>query len=285
MWSLDGVLRYIPMAALHDGQQYLVENYRTTVFTKESFVWLMNAYENNWKALGLGVSDKRPNFSALPGVKTELESIVREPESKSGILNGSIKLNDNFKKQTFFNIINAGAFPVVHISSHYSFDAARPENSYLLAGDGNLTFAEIKEQQNLFKKVDLLTLSACDTGVSGNGKEAEGFAYLAQSLGAKSVIASLWKVSDAGTPELMIRFYKLRAEHPADVQRRSVPQGAIALLLGAETKNAKTSTVRRSEMIDLSGQKIELPLYEKDAKHPFAHPHYWSSFVLIGNWR
>lgn len=80
---------------------------------------------------------------------------------------------------------------VVHISNHYSFDAGKPENSFLPAGNENLTFAEIKDRKNLFGKVDLLTLSACDTDVSGNGKEAEGLVYLAQSLGAKSVIASL----------------------------------------------------------------------------------------------
>ena len=284
MWSLDGVLRYIPMAALHDGKGYLVENYQNTVFTEKSFVWLMNNYENNWKALGLGVSDKRPNFSELPGVKTELETIVRETNSPTGILNGSIKLNDNFKKQTFFNIVGGGAFPVVHISSHYSFNSAKPENSFLLAGDGNLTFAEIKEQQNLFKKVDLLTLSACDTGVSGNGKEAEGFAYLAQSLGAKSVIASLWKVSDAGTPELMIRFYKLRSEHPEMTKGEAFRQAQLELL-GSEMKAQVSSTALKSDPVDLSGTKIDLPLFEKNPKKPFAHPHYWSSFVLIGNWK
>ncbi|MDQ3747795.1 MAG: tetratricopeptide repeat protein [Acidobacteriota bacterium] len=283
MWSLDGVLRYIPMAALHDGKQYLVENYRNTVFTKESFIWLMNEYRADWKALGLGVSEERPNFTALPGVKTELETIVREPNKQTGILNGSIKLNDNFKKQTFFNVLNGGAFPVVHISSHYSFNSGKPENSFLLAGDGNLTFAEIKAQQNLFKKVDLLTLSACDTGVSGNGKEAEGFAYLAQSLGAKSVIASLWKVSDAGTPELMIRFYKLRAENPSLSKGEAFRRAQIALLGAGIAK--KNSDVPRSEIVSMNGRKIELPLFVKDEKNPFGHPHYWSSFVLIGNWR
>ena len=209
MWSLDGVLRYIPKAALHDGKQYLVENYRNVVFTKQSFVWLTTANQTDWHALGLGVSEKREDFDALPGVRTELETIVREPNKQTGIMNGSIRLNDNFKKQMFFNTVGNGTFPVVHIASHYSFNPTHQDASFLLLGDGRLTFGELKENKNLFGTVDLLTLSACDTAVSGNGKEAEGFAYLAQSLGAKSVIASLWKVSDAGTPELMIRFTNL----------------------------------------------------------------------------
>lgn len=284
MWSLDGVLRYIPMAALHDGRQYLVENYRTTVFTNTSKTLLAVENETDWRVLGLGVSDKKENFDALPGVKTELETIVREPQRQTGILNGAIRLNDNFRKQTFFNTVQAGAFPVVHIASHYKFDTGKQDNSFLLIGDGRLTFAEMKENKNLFGKIDLLTLSACDTGVAGNGKEAEGFAYLAQDLGAKAVIASLWKVSDAGTPELMIRFYKLRAENP------NMPKGeafrlAQLSLLGAEAKDLKASAVKRSETVDLSGKRLELPLFVKDSKKPFAHPHYWASFVLIGNWR
>jgi CHAT domain-containing protein len=290
MWSLDGVLRYIPMAALHDGNQYLVQKYRSTVFTGKSLAWLMDEHKNNWKALGLGVSDKRPNFDELPGVKTELYEIVRESEQSGGILNGTIKLNEEFKRETFFNVVGAGAYPVVHISSHYSFDSAKPENSFLLAGDGNLTFTEIDSRKNLFRKVDLLTLSACDTGVSGNGKEAEGFAYLAQSLGAKSVIASLWKVSDAGTPELMIRFYKLRAANPQMSKGEAFRQAQLEMMgidpkaKPAEPKPAKAGAERGAKILG-GGTELNLPLYNPDGKPKYAHPHYWAPFVLIGNWR
>ncbi len=285
MWSLDGVLRYIPMSALHDGKQYLVENYRNVVFTKQSFLWLTKESQADWQALGLGVSEKRETFDALPGVKTELETIVREADRQTGIMNGSIKLNDNFKKQMFFNTVGNGTFPVVHIASHYSFNAAQQDASFLLLGDGRLTFSELKENKNLFGTVDLLTLSACDTGVSGNGKEAEGFAYLAQSLGAKSVIASLWKVSDAGTPELMVRFYKLKADNPRITKGEAFRQAQLSLLYADSTSSNQTAGGPRSEVVPTKGKNEELPLFVKDAKRPFAHPHYWASFVLIGNWR
>ena len=284
MWSLDGVLRYIPMSALHDGKRYLVENYRNVVFTKQSFLWLTKENQADWQALGLGVSEKRENFDALPGVKTELETIVREPNRQTGIMNGSIKLNGNFKKQTFFNTVGNGSFPVVHIASHYSFNPAQQDASFLLVGDGRLTFSELKENKNLFGTVDLLTLSACDTGVSGNGREAEGFAYLAQSLGARSVIASLWKVSDTGTPELMIRFYKLRAENPLTSKGEAFRQAQLSLFRGDSNDTKNISPKSRSEKIGI-GKKTDLTLFVKDEKKPFAHPHYWSSFVLIGNWR
>jgi len=287
MWSLDGVLRYIPMAALHDGRKYLVEDYRSLVFTKQSFLWLTKENQPKWQALGFGVSDKRENFEPLPGVKAELEKIINTPDRHTGILNGNIALNDNFKKEIFFNSIEEGKYPVVHIASHYSFNPAQQESSFLVLGDGRLTFGELKDNKNLFGRIDLLTLSACETGVTGDGKEAEGFAYLAQSLGAKSVIASLWKISDAGTPELMIRFYRLRKDNPKMSKGEAFRQAQLSLL-NPRTKDERitsTSTSARSEFAGTPPAGISLPVFVKDPKRPFAHPHYWASFVMIGNWR
>lgn len=288
MWSLDGVLRYIPMAALHDGNNYLVEKYRNVVFTKESMLWLMNQPKAKARTLGLGVSmgNTNLNMSALPGVEKELTDVVRQAKETTGILEGARKLNADFTKPEILNLKDEdNPFQTVHIASHYSFNPTDQNASYLLIGDGDgkLTFGDMNAENNLFGTVDLLTLSACDTGVSGNGKEAEGFAYLAQKLGAKSVIASLWKVSDAGTPELMIRFYKLRAENPQMPKGEAFRRAQISLL---DVNGAsKHSDVSRSKIMNLNGRKTDLPLFVKDEKKPFAHPHYWSSFVLIGNWR
>ncbi len=295
MWSLDGVLRYIPMAALHDGDSYLVEKYRNVVFTKESLLWLMNQPKSKVQTLGLGISagNKDLNMTALPGVEKELTEVVRQRDEKTGILDGRRRLNDQFKRDEILNLKDEeNPFQVVHIASHYSFNLTDQNSSYLLIGDGNgkLTFGDMKAENNLFGTVDLLTLSACDTGVSGNGKEAEGFAYLAQSLGAKSVIASLWKVSDAGTPELMIRFYKLRAANPNMPKGEAFRRAQLSLFAGdkpVETKSLVKVTTpgNRAEVINSGTKKIELPLYDKTGKPPFAHPYYWASFVLIGNWR
>ncbi len=285
MWSLDGILRYIPMAALHDGRAYLVEKYRQTLFTKQSLLMLNEKDAAQWQALGLGVSagNSTLNMSALPGAEKELKDIVKTSPTTSGIFDGAIRLNDDFKKEEVLRLWREGKYPVVHIATHFSFNALDQTASFLLIGDGKLTFADIQDKDNLFGTVDLLTLSACDTGLTANGKESEGFAYLAQSLGAKSVIASLWKVSDTGTPELMIRFYKKRAENPAMSKGEAFRQAQLSLL-GAETKTA-TSDVPRSGVFNPNGKEIKLSLFVKDAKKQFAHPHYWASFVLIGNWR
>lgn len=92
------------------------------------------------------------------------------------------------------------------------------ENQYsnLLLGDGTkLTLEDIKNApDDLFKGVELLTLSACETGVQkereSDGREIDGFAELAQRKGAKSVLASLWKVDDESTSQLMTQFYQTR---------------------------------------------------------------------------
>lgn len=284
MWSLDGVLRYIPTAALHDGKAYLVENYRSVVFTRQSFLWLTKDDRGDWRALGLGVSEGREGFKALGGVETELKTIIRKPGEPTGILDGDLKLNGDFKKQLFFDSMEEGTYPVVHIASHYSFNPTQQDDSFLLVGDGHLSFADMKGEKNLFGAVDLLTLSACDTGVSGNGKEAEGFAFLAQSLGAKSVIASLWKVSDEGTPQLMIRFYTLRKENPQMSKGEAFRRAQLELLRGGPQPAGRQSASRGAKGVGAPANSDQL-LYRADPQARYTHPHYWAPFILIGNWK
>jgi CHAT domain-containing protein/tetratricopeptide (TPR) repeat protein len=292
MWSLDGVLRYIPMAALHDGKHYLVENYRHIVFTKQSLLLLDEKDASKWEALGLGVSEAKSvdqqNFAALDGVKRELEDIVRQPDETNGILDGTRRLDKDFTKDATIRLWREGKYPVIHIATHFSFNPLDQKASFLLIGDGKLTFADIQDKDNLFSSVDLMTLSACDTAMVSNGKESEGFTFLAQSLGAKSVIASLWKVSDAGTPELMLRFYKLRAENPNLPKGEAFRRAQLALLRGEarnKTDDPKDDKIPRAKLVTTSGTKMSLPAYSFDSQKPYAHPYYWAPFILIGNWR
>ena len=291
MWSLDGVLRYIPTAALHDGTEFLVEKFRNVTFTKKSFLTLTEKDAAQWTALGLGVSEAKRvenvNFNALPEVERELHDVVRQTKESTGILSGTRRLNHDFTRDATIRLWREGKYPVIHIASHYSFNPADQTASFLLVGDGKLTFGDIQAKDNLFGTVDLLTLSACDTAMSANGKESEGFAFMAQDLGAKTVIASLWKVSDAGTPELMIRFYKSRAANPQMAKGEAFRQAQLSLLYGEGKAKApvKTHLPPRMGVIDLVSKRFEVPLYEKIGKPQFAHPHYWSSFIMIGNWR
>jgi CHAT domain-containing protein len=274
----------------------------------------------NWTGTAFGSSKaqtvdllgdgNKTSFSALPGVTQELESIFRTDTKSSGILNGVVLSDDNFTKTAFYDALKRHR-PLVHISSHFSFHPGDDLRSFLLLGDGFLTLNELKKQRNLFRGVELLTLSACNTAATrsdANGREIDGFSELAQRLGTGAVMATLWQVSDASTPWIMRDFYANRQSKKDGMTKiESLQKAQLALLyntaqikpLMETAKGASTSPVKlivipkgvkrsdnnqtRSDVIYLN--ENEAPLFQKDGKKPFAHPYYWSSFVLIGNWR
>jgi len=286
MWSLDGVLRYLPVAALHDGKQYLVERFRTAVFTPASQSRLRVEPSRKWTALGLGVTKSHgPTIPALPGVREEMHGIIQETGAKTGVLPGSIKLDEAFTQEAMLAELRKRN-PVVHIASHFKFQPGNETNSALLLGDGQfLSLAQIKSLPNVFAGVDLLTLSACNTATGGaaNGKEVEGFGVLAQRQGAKAVVASLWPVADRSTKNLMQEFYKLR-EAKADVTKvEALRQAQIKLLRGELQVTGEALAAR--EIVHEAPKATNQPRFKADPKVPYAHPYYWAPFILIGNWK
>lgn len=87
-------------------------------------------------------------------------------------------------------------YPLAHIASHFVFRPGNGLKSFLLLGDGRrLTLETINNTYNLFRGVELLTLSACETGIgeeNERGAEIEGFGVMAQKKGVKAVLATLW---------------------------------------------------------------------------------------------
>ena len=183
-------------------------------------------------------------------------------------------------------------YNVVHIASHFSYQAANPERSFLLLGDGgHLEMSKIQDLTNLFEKTDLVTLSACDTAVGSamkdaNGKDVEGFAYVTQKLGAMAVIASLWPVDDVGTQVLMPRFYSL---HQSGLSKaEALRQAQLSLLKGSRESDGATTTQRSSERLSdgaLLAANIPFKAFKADPNAKYSHPYYWAPFVLIGNWK
>ena len=281
MWSLDGVLRYLPVAALHDGKQYLVERYRTAVFTPASQSRLRVEPSRKWTVLGLGVTKAHGlTIPALPGVLEEMHGIIQEAGTKTGVLPGLIKLDEAFTQEAMLSEL-CKRNPVVHIASHFRFQPGNETNSALLLGDGQfLSLANIKSLPNVFAGVDLLTLSACNTATGSseaNGKEVEGFGVLAQRQGAKAVIASLWPVADRSTKNLMQEFYKLR-EAKADVPKvEALRQAQIKLLRGELQVTGEVLAAR--SIIHEEDKTANLPKFKIDPKAPYAHPYYWAPFI------
>jgi CHAT domain-containing protein len=209
MLNLQGFLRYVPFAALFDGERHLVEDYALAIFTPAARTRYEAADRLPERSAGFGVTGSHPGFSPLPGVAREIEAIFGLRDN-AGALAGKASLDHDFTRDTFRDAL--GARPaVVHIASHFHLVPGRETDSYLLLGDGSsLSLADIRRGRGFrFGGVDLLTLSACQTARGGDsdGGEVESFGALAQMNGASAVLATLWPVADDATAELMGRFY------------------------------------------------------------------------------
>ncbi len=306
VWSLDGTLRYVAISALWDGKKYLAESYANAVITLASRDKLKDfpSDKSTWKTVGFGVSKSatveeteagapiKRDFGALPSVPEELCKVVSDNESiakcaEKGIINGRRFLDEQFTLQEFKNQL--GKFPLVHIASHFSLKAGNDKNSYLLLGGGDerrLTIAELNRSNAIFVGVELLTLSACNTAMPGekkaNGVEIEGFGAIAQKQGAKSVLATLWSVADPSTRDLMNEFYTFLSVQKLS-KAESLRQAQIKLIYGKY--NAEEIPKLRSDLAgEIPADAQQIP-FQKDLTRPFAHPFYWSPFVLIGNWQ
>lgn len=289
VWSLDGVLRYVPMAALYDGNVYLVEKYNTVTITPASIAHLSEKPDvSHLSAVAMGISRQyESDLPQLPAVVAELDDVVKDAQvaGAHGVLPGSILLNNQFTETAMENELD-GEHAVVHIASHFVFQPGDDSQSYLLlagqtaGGAGyHLTVADFRDNQNLaLRHTDLLTLSACDTGMSGdagNGREVDGLGTTAQLKGARAVISSLWEVNDASTGQLMADFYRRWAEGGGKVMKvEALREAQLDLLQGG----AKPAAGNDALSFGVGESKQQPP-------PEYAHPYYWAPFVLMGNWR
>jgi CHAT domain-containing protein len=283
MLSLDGTLRYLPFAALYDGQHYLVEQYALSLYNEAAADKLKDKNSGSWKVWGMGVTQAHPGFTALGSVKGELDGIV----GQAG-LNGQIWLDEAFNEQTLKNGV-VQRYPVLHIASHFNFSPGTLSDSYLLLGDStHLSLQDVKVKFN-FTGVDLITLSACETGFGGgqdiNGREVEGLGAIMQKKGAKSVMATLWSVEDSSTAQLMQNFYHLRQQQNLN-KAEALRNAQLALLRGStKVEELKATTVQRGGKLAIDGKIARTDhLFFYDPDVPFAHPFYWAPFILMGNW-
>jgi CHAT domain-containing protein len=272
LW-LDGSLRYVPIAALRDGQRYLLDKYVIQIYTpapdsNDARTPLRTA---QWQVRGLGVTQALAGFPALPAVADEMCYVVRgpieglnsssaacaTPSAGNGALNGEGFVDAAFTEQRVRDLLGGGRdFSVLHIGTHFRLRPGNALRSFLLLGDGSqLTLATISALD--FSSIDLVTLSACETGMGGartdDGREIEGLSTLVQRRGAGRVIASLWQVEDASTAQLMRTLYS----------SFSAAHGDAALGLQQAQR-----TVR-----DLSSRKGV----------SYAAPYYWAGFLVSGS--
>ncbi|MFY0632539.1 MAG: CHAT domain-containing protein [Vannielia sp.] len=275
MVNADGVLRYVPFAALHDGSSYLVEDYAFALYVAAVQTQFQRPERKAESAAGFGVTEAHEGFSALPGVASELETLFTAADGQ-GVLAGEALLDGAFDARALRRTLRNPP-ELLHIASHFALRPGQEDDSFLLMGDGShLPLSELRSSKFRFTGVDLLTLSACQTARGGDGSEIDGFGAAALMGGASAVLASLWPVADAATPVLMRDFYAglyQRGEDKAEALRRA----QVAMLHGGKSVESPAAGGNRAATALKAGGGA-------GAVSDFAHPYFWSAFVLMGNW-
>jgi CHAT domain-containing protein len=282
--SLDGALRYVPLAALYDGERYVAERYRTVVFTAATRDKLGPQDRTEPKVAGLGLTHAYPGFDALPAVAYELDGIVRQTDEDDGVMPGEILLDDAFTQLAFQAVLDQ-QYPLLHVASHFSFNPGTEADSFLLLGDGSrLSLADLRSRRYRFRNVELLTLSACNTAVGqqAEGSEVEGFGVLAQRQGAAGVMATLWPVADTSTGLFMQAFYRMLAEEPALNKAEAMRQVQLAFI-GGEISAANSTGEARGETVT-GWSRPTGDDSTSTVPDDWRHPYYWAPFILMGNW-
>ncbi|MEB3339130.1 MAG: CHAT domain-containing protein, partial [Leptolyngbyaceae bacterium] len=204
----------------------------------------------------------------LPAVPKELSIIAKD------LWSGQFFLNQDFTPDNLKSQRRLRPFGMVHLATHAEFKAGAPGNSYIqFWQDRKLRLDQIRELGLSNPPVELLVLSACRTALGD--QEAElGFGGFAVQAGVKSVLASLWYVSDEGTLGLMSGFYqKLKT---APIKAEALREAQIAMLKGQVR-------MEQGQLLTLN-QKVTLPP-ELSAlgDRKLSHPYYWAGFAMIGN--
>lgn len=240
----DGALRTIPLAALYDGEDFLVARYAVATIPGLTLTDPRPLPREDIQLLAAGLTDSVQGFPPLPNVGPEIEQI-------HALYDGMVLENTRFTLANFEKDLGEKPYSIVHVASHGKFQK-EASDTFLLTYDGKLSMDTL--QGNMAsttyrdQPVELLTLSACQTAV-GDDKAALGLGGVAVKAGARSALATLWYINDQASSILITDFY-------GDLKKPGVSK-AKAL------------------------QQAQLKLL-KD--HRYDHPSYWSPFLLIGNW-
>jgi CHAT domain-containing protein/uncharacterized protein HemY len=274
IYAPDGKLRYIPLAALHDGKQWLIERYRINNITAKSLTdftakpkplnrLLAGAFVEGKHNLKVGERDFI--FNGLPFTLPEVENLANIiPQTKQLI-------NEQFSKNAVIASMNE--HDILHFATHAAFVPEDSSQSFILFGNGEK--ATLEEIGNwTLNNVDLVVLSACETGLGGlgNGEEVLGLGYQFQNRGVRATIASLWRVNDASTQTLMNKFYGVLKDDVTKAE--ALRQAQIALI----KDDGSTTGMKNRGIID-----VEVVKQPQEKTKKFQHPYYWAPFILIGN--
>lgn len=241
----DGPLRTIPLAALHDGEQFLIHDFAVAVAPALSLIEPQPIERERARLLLSGLTESVQGFPPLYFVADELNAI-------GPLYRGQTLANEQFTSGGIRQQMTSRQFSIVHIASHGKFDRD-VRNTFLLTYDGKLTLNDleslIRPNQYRGRPVELLVLSACQTA-AGDDRAALGLAGIAVKAGARSALASLWFVNDQSTSALVSHLYGQFLLTPAPSKAKALQAAQLSLL--------------------------------QDRR--FRHPCYWSPYLILGNW-
>ena len=243
----DGPLRNIPISVFYDVQadQFLLEKYAIAITPGLHLFGTERLADRPIEAFLGGLSESVQGFAALPSVKAEIENIAKEVQS-------SVLLDAGFREDSIAKALQREPYPVVHLATHGQF-SSDADQTFILTWDDQIKVDELSEllrSQELAtgQAIELLILSACETA-AGDDRAALGLAGVAVRAGARSTMATLWVVDDAGTSLLMSQLYGLLSQRNA----------------------SKAEVLRQAQLTLLNSEE-------------FRHPFYWAPFILVGNW-
>ncbi len=267
----DGILRSIPMGALFDGKQFLIEKYAIATAPALTLSNPIRYNPEELKILAFGLTQAATietdagakYFEPLSQVKLELKTITTSLPKSKGLL------DQDFTPERLQQELEKNTYSVIHLATHGKFGIDDRE-TFLVTGkkveannqksgrtetyNEKLTITDlyqlISNTRDRNHPIELLTLTACETAV-GSDRETLGLAGIAIQAGSKSAMASLWKVDDTATVQLIAKFYQ------------SWHSGL-----------SKAKALQATQIAWLQTHQHQLE----------SHPGYWAPFILIGNW-
>jgi CHAT domain-containing protein len=238
-------LRAVPIAALHDGSDYLIRRYAVAMTPSLRLTDPRPIRRQEISLLLNGLTESVQGFPPLVHVSSELDAI-------EDLYGGRVYRDEAYRKAVVQQELADHQYAIVHFATHGQF-SGKVRDSFILTWDGRIGMDDLEEFVGVswFRKdhpVELLTLSACETA-AGDDVAALGLASIAIKAGARSALASLWSINDQASSELVSDFYA-RLKDP-DV--------------------SKAEALRLAQVGFLDDLR-------------YRHPGYWAPFLLIGNW-
>lgn len=241
----DGALRLVPLGALHDGRQFLAEAFATAIVPGLTLLDPQPLSRRAPRLLLCALSEAVQGFPALDQVRMEARNAQTNFPAKT-------LLDQDFRAANVERALGRDRYSIVHIAAHGQF-ARESRRTFLLTYDSRLTGHDLERllrpNQAHGQPVELLVLSGCETA-AGDDRAALGLAGVALQAGARSALATLWRVHDEASALLISEFYAQLKRHPLYSRAQALQAAQLKLIA-----------------------------------HPrYGHPYFWSAYLLIGSW-